>query len=228
MIPSGDNLALRYQARNNYMSPLHALSRRQLPFLPFADGANASFRRALFDEIGNFEESFFKSADVEICYRMLVLTDYKIMFCPDCVVNETGEPDLKALLHQRYRMGMGAYLLRSRFPEFFIQTEAVSPLRKHYWSARESLAGFGRFAAAALKLDRAAMEDSTVRYLMNVAQRHGFRRAAAYVQQQTGHPRPLDAERMKQFIAMMDHLDERILLRHLEKVPSHKSKVTST
>src|SRR4029079_17145761 len=67
-LPGPDNSAVRYQARTNYMSPMHALKRDRLPFLPFADGANASFRRQVFDQIGPFEETFYKGADVEICY----------------------------------------------------------------------------------------------------------------------------------------------------------------
>jgi hypothetical protein len=147
-----------------------------------------------------------------------VLTDYKIVFCPDCVVEETGEPDLKTLLQQRYRMGMSSHLLRARFPEFFTQTEAVPTFRKHYWSARKSLARFGRFVAAGLKLDRAVLEDSAVGYLMAVAQRLGYRRGAAFLQRQVMRPNPVDAERLKQFMARMDHLDERIFLRHREEV----------
>ncbi|MHB1187342.1 glycosyltransferase family 2 protein [Thiobacillus sp.] len=216
MIPSGDNLALRYQARNNYMSPLHALSRRKLPYLPFADGANASFRRAVFETIGGFEESFFKGADVEICYRLLVLTDYKLVFCPDCVTEETGEPDLKALLHQRFRMGMSANLMRARFPEFYAGGKNRTSLRKLYWSTRENLTGLSRFLAGIAKGDRAAMEDAIVRYLMRLAQSRGSRHGARYLQQQPVRPTPLDGERLKEFMGRLDRLNERIILRRMQ------------
>jgi cellulose synthase/poly-beta-1,6-N-acetylglucosamine synthase-like glycosyltransferase len=220
MIPSGDNLALRYQARNGYMSPLHALSRRRLPFLPFADGANASFRRAVFDAIGGFEDSFFKAADVEICYRLLVLTDWKIAFCPDCVVEETGEPDLRALLRQRYRMGMGTHLLRARFPQFYETAGADRSLRQRYWSARESLANVARLGAATFRLDRAVLEDALVGYLMTKAQRWGYRRGADHLRRQAQQPSPLDAARLRQFMARMDRLDERVVLRRLQDAPT--------
>lgn len=220
MIPSGDNLALRFQARNNYMSPLHALSRRQLPYLPFADGANASFRRAVFDEIGGFEESFFKGADVEICYRMLVLTDYKLFFCPDCVTAETGEPNLRALLRQRFRIGVGANLMRSRFPDFYTQSETRASFNKLYWSTRENLAGLAQFMASVVKGDRPSVEDAIVRFLMRRAQSRGIRHSTRYLQQQPVRPKPLSSKHLKDFKTRIDSLDERVLLRRMRPLQS--------
>lgn len=214
MLPSGDNLALRYQARSNYMSPFHALKRRRLPFLPFADGANASFRRAVFEQIGGFEESFFKAADVEICYRILVLTDWKIVFCPDCLMEETGEPDLKALLHQRYRMGLGFHLLRARFPAFFEREgEGARDPRARYWAAREGAANTLKWLKALLCLDRATLEDGYVRRRMARAQARGEREGAAYLQNQPVRPQPLDDAVLRRFMARMHQLDQRVLLR---------------
>lgn len=214
MRPSGDNLALRYQARSNYMSPFHALKRRRLPFLPFADGANASFRRAVFDQIGGFEASFYKAADVEICYRLLVLSDWKIVFCPDCLMEETGEPDLKTLMHQRYRMGLGFHLLRARFPAFFEAELRGQPgLRERYWSTREKVGNALALLKAMLILDRATLEDSYVDWRMSRAQEKGDREGAAYLQSQPMRPQPLDDEILRRFMARMDQVDSRVLLR---------------
>lgn len=130
LIETGSNLAIRFQSRNDYMSPMHAIKRRTLPFLPFADGANASFRRSLFDEIGGFDETFIKSADVEMCYRMFVMTDYKLVFCRKAIVRETGEPNLRALLKQRFRMGFGSSLLKAKYPDFFLKHDSGNRLRR--------------------------------------------------------------------------------------------------
>jgi hypothetical protein len=214
MLPSGDNLALRYQARKRYMSPLHAFSRRSLPFLPFADGANASFRRAVFDEIGGFESSFYKAADVEIGYRILVLTEWKMLFCPDCLMQEAGEPDLQTLMHQRYRMGMGAHLLRARFPAFYApENTASTGLRERYWSLRERASDVLRGLKALVTFDRAFLEDSLVGYLMARAQRRGERDGAAHLQQQKVRPTPIDDARLRAFMAKLDTLETRVLLR---------------
>lgn len=221
MRPTGDNLALRYQARKRYMSPMHALNRRRLPFLPFADGANASFRRAVFDEIGGFEASFFKAADVEICYRILVLTEWKIVFCPDCLMEEAGEPNLKALRHQRYRMGLGSHLLRARFPAFFEGDGVAAPvgLRERYWALRERLGHAGRWLGAVLSLDRAYLEDWWVGWLMARAQARGEQEGAAYLRQQPVQPTPIEDARLRAFMARMDRLDERVLVRYAADTP---------
>jgi len=221
MIRSHDNLALRYQARNGYMSPLHAVTRQKIPFLPFADGANASFRRAVFEEIGGFEESFFKAADVEICYRLLVLTNYKILFCPDCVVEETGEPGLKALLRQRYRMGLGSNLMRVRFPEFYAGGENNKSLKARYWSVRENLLGLAHFAASLARGDRPAVEDAFVRYLMGLAQSLGTRRGVRHLQRQPVQPTPVDGEHLRAFMAEMDKLDERVIMKRVQISPGN-------
>lgn len=220
LVHSFDNLALRYQARNDYMSPLASMSRRQLPFLPYADGANASFRSAVFEEIGGFEASFYKAADVEICYRLLVLSDYKIAFCPDCVVDEPGEPDLKALMRQRYRIGLGSHLLRARFPEFYASPESRTSWKERYWSAREKLTALARFGADLARLDRPAVEDAIVRFAMGVAQDFGKRKGKRFLQDQRVQPVAVDAARLRQFANELSSLDDRVVLRRVEALHS--------
>lgn len=207
MIPNDSNMALRFQMRNRYMSPLSAFSRRELPFLPYADGANASFRREVFEQIGGFEESFFKAADVEICYRLLILTNYKIVFCPECLMTETGEPDLGALLHQRYRMGQGAHLMRARFPDLYQATRTEGGVKQIYWSFRDRISSSGNALGHLLKGDRDRLEDALVRKLMWRAQQRGHRQGEAFLRDQPTQPDPVDAHKT---LAFMQHLQEEL------------------
>jgi cellulose synthase/poly-beta-1,6-N-acetylglucosamine synthase-like glycosyltransferase len=137
LLDTHQNIAIDYQRRINYMSPMHARLRTKPPYLPYADGANASFRKKVFDEIGPFEDSFIKAADVEICYRMLFMTDYKIAFHERALVWEPGEGDLRTLLYQRYRIGIGNILLRKRFPTLFVGKQRKS-IKAVYWKLREA------------------------------------------------------------------------------------------
>lgn len=207
------NLAIRFQARSNYMSPMHAASRRTLPFLPFADGANASFRRAVFDEIGPFDETFIKGADVEICYRMLVATRYKLVFCRDALVEETGEPSLAALLKQRFRIAMGARLLQAKYPEFYRSQGSANRLKRAYWafarSARRLREGAGKGSLP--RWDD--VEDATVKLLMSWAQSAGGRYARWYLARRNIQPTPVDAVKMRAFAASMASLHDRVLIR---------------
>ncbi len=170
------NRVIDFQERTNYMSPMLALNRQQLPFMPFADGANASFRKQVFDVIGGFEDSFIKAADVEICYRMLALTSYKILFDYRALMWEPGEPTLGALLHQRYRMGIGWNLLRMKYPLLFTDGTTLS-MKATYWSIRGKLVAVSKFLISNLKVlfgrEESTVYDNNIRFLMSQVQGFG-------------------------------------------------------
>ena len=123
---------------------------------------------------------------------------------------------MKALLHQRFRMGMSANLMRARFPEFYAGGENRTSFRKLYWSTRENLAGLAQLLAGLARGDRAAMEDAIVRYLMGLAQSRGARHGARFLQRQPVRPTPLNGERLREFMARLDSLDERVILRRMQ------------
>jgi cellulose synthase/poly-beta-1,6-N-acetylglucosamine synthase-like glycosyltransferase len=205
LAPEADTLALRFQRRSNYMSAMYAASRLSLPFLPFADGANASFRRAVFEEIGPFDESFFKGADVEICYRMLVQTRCKIAFCREAVVEEAGEPTLRALLKQRFRIGMGTNLMEAKYPDLYRASPRSGAFRRTYWSAVRFVS-VGRWS-------RADLEDGLVRLLMSWSQRLGRWYGRRYLERQSVRPVSLESRALRRFIADLGMLSERVLIR---------------
>ena len=101
---------------------------QDFPFLPFADGANASFRRSLFDEIGGFDETFIKGADVEMCYRMFVMTRYKLVFCREAIVWETGEPNLASPIAAKIQDGHRFEPAESEVSGFFSQADSGNPI----------------------------------------------------------------------------------------------------
>jgi cellulose synthase/poly-beta-1,6-N-acetylglucosamine synthase-like glycosyltransferase len=198
------NRVIDFQERVNYMSPMLALNRQQLPFMPFADGASASFRKQVFDEIGGFEDSFIKAADVEICYRMFALTRYKILFDYRLMMWEPGEPTLGALLHQRYRMGIGWNLLRMKYPLLFAE-RSDSSLKEVYWSFREKLGRFGNLLVGNLGAlfgqARDETYDANIRYLMSQIQAVGRLYGRWHLRSRGIQPIPVDSEAQKNLIA---------------------------
>lgn len=215
LLRDGDSTALRFQERTNYMSPMLALKRDRLPFLPYADGANASFRREVFNEIGGFEETFYKGADVEICYRIFLLTRYKIVFNHRAVVWEPGEPGLGALLKQRYRIGLGTPLMHLKYPALYASHAAPRGLKARYWALRESVARLGRIAKGLVKglADRAARAqavDESLAVLLGAAQRYGRWRGRAYVRT-VEEPRPIQPEAVAAFLAGGGSVRERVV-----------------
>lgn len=211
------NAVIDFQARSDYMSPLLALQRTRLPFMPFADGANASFRREVFESIGGFEERFVKAGDVEICYRMLVLTDYELVFNRAALMHEPGEPSLRALLHQRFRMGIGWNLMRMKYPALYaLGARAPFDARRAWWSAREAACRTGTLlalnAGAVLGRSREAAIDADIRQLMSWAQWYGREHGRRWLERQGIRPEPIDRERLAAFIARPDPLASRVTL----------------
>jgi hypothetical protein len=86
-------------------------------------------------------------------------------------------------------------------------------LRQRYWAARESLREKSGWLKALLTFDRATLEDAYVASRMSRAQEKGEREGAAYLQSQPARPQPLDDAALRRFMARMDQLDARILLR---------------
>ena len=210
-----DNAVIRFQERTKYMSPMLALQRNRLPFLPFADGANASFRRTVFDEIGGFEETFYKGADVEICYRIFLLTRYKIVFNRRAVVWEPGEPNLRALLKQRYRIGLGTPLMYLKYPALYARQTSRPSIRSRYWNLRAAWARLGRvaFAFAGGMFDpsrRTAAVDEALSVLLGIAQRYGLWRGRRYIRTVEA-PRPVDHAAIAAFLADGGSVRERIV-----------------
>lgn len=212
------NRVIDFQRRGNYMSPMLALQRRQLPFMPFADGANASFRRQVFDAIGGFEASFIKAADVEICYRLFVLTDYKLLFDYRAVMWESGEPTLGALLHQRFRMGIGWNLMRMKYPLLY-ECRQERSLKDRYWSWRMAVAEAGGLLARNLRAwfghDRDANHDANIRFLMRQVQSIGRIYGAWHLRRRGIAPVAIDAAAQRRLIEA-GGVAERILLRGAE------------
>jgi len=209
------NAVIGFQERSDYMSPMLALNRTQLPYLPFADGANASFRRQLFKEIGLFEESFIKGADAEICYRMFILTNYKLVFNQDAIVWEPGEPTLRALLKQRFRMGIGGNLIRMKYPSLFRASKTPTSPRKAYWSLRHALKRFRSLVWANINAltsrNLTPATDMNIRFLMDVTQKMGSTWGRWYLSYKSIHPIPIDSKMMDNFISTGENLTGRVM-----------------
>jgi cellulose synthase/poly-beta-1,6-N-acetylglucosamine synthase-like glycosyltransferase len=214
LLRATDAAVIDFQKRSNYMSPLLALNRTRLPFMPFADGANASFRKRVFDEIGGFEESFVKAADVEICYRMFVLTDYTLVFNRSALMWEPGEPSLRALLHQRFRMGIGWNLMRMKYPALYEANKRPLNPRQMWWKVRGSATNAVRLITLNLGLlvgrNSAAAIDANIRQLMSWAQWFGRYYGRWWLDRRGIRPKPVDAEKLRRFLVGKDQLNGRI------------------
>lgn len=196
---------IEFQNRNNYMSPMHAKNRKNIPYLPYADGANASFRKEVFERIGLFDEDFFKAADVEICYRMLILTDYKIVFNEDAIVFEPGEQTLFDLLKQRFRIATGKSILERKYKELFKLSEKYS-IKKSYWQFYSVIKSFVKFIefnlqGVLIKETRTKAYDMNIRYLMLLSEFTGKLYSLFVLQKVISKVRILEKEKIEIFLS---------------------------
>ncbi len=76
-------------------------------FKPYAQTANAAYRRDVFDRIGVFEPTMKSGGDAEIAWRMLDKTDYEIKFAPDAKVYHHHRTSVRDLWAQFHRYGGG-------------------------------------------------------------------------------------------------------------------------
>ncbi len=216
MLRTTGGLVIDFQERNNYMSPLLALTRTRLPFMPFADGANASFRKHLFDEIGGFEESFVKAADVEICCRMFLLTDHTLVFNRSALMWEPGEPSLRALLHQRFRMGIGWNLMQMKYPALYeVKKQALDP-RKTWWKVRSRIITILHLISLNFGLlfgrNRETTIDADIRQLMNWSQGLGRHYGRWWLRKRGIRPEPLDTNMQHLFMLGSDSVAKRVAI----------------
>lgn len=216
LLKANDKEIIKFQERCDYISPFLALNRKKPPFLPFSDGANASFRKSVFDEIGLFDESFIKGADVEICYRIFVLTGYKIIFNRQALVWEPGEPTLKELLKQRFRMGIGWNLMQMKYPSLYRNNNDFS-LRKVYWRVynlsrklRHILVSnfYGRFNLKA----KSGAYDTNVKLLMGISQMLGRFYGWWYLRAKNIRPVPVDKAITEAFLSSGGDVSHRVIV----------------
>lgn len=119
-----------------------------LGFLPFAVGANCGFWRAVFDELGGFDERYVRGgADVEFFWRVQ-LAGHRLAFAPGAVVAYRHRAGLRATARQFWRYGMADAQLYQNFRQHGVPRDtahtvwrawrmvAVDGLRSHRTESR--------------------------------------------------------------------------------------------
>lgn len=85
------------------------------PFLPYAGSGNVAFRREVLNVIGGFDEGLYSGHDADICWRMQLETDYRIVLAADASVDHFQSLTLAALVRQKRRHAYGSVLLFKKY-----------------------------------------------------------------------------------------------------------------
>src|SRR3972149_3365554 len=81
---SPSNYIEEYLVRKSVLS--HSEGTLKHWYLPYAQTANAIYRKEVFEAVGPFEENWVSAGDTDLTWRMLLHTEYKLIFCKDALI----------------------------------------------------------------------------------------------------------------------------------------------
>lgn len=124
---SRDSLVERYSINEEILSQERTFNSN---FLPYAQTANAAYRKELFDRIGYFDEVI-SGGDADYSWRMQLETNYKIVFAQKAVVLHKHRTNLKGLFKQRFKHGYGSILIRDKYKNIFDSMHRNTPHKQY-------------------------------------------------------------------------------------------------
>lgn len=140
---------------------------KPLGFLPYAVGANCAVRRAVWEELGGWNEAYVRSGDdVEFSWRAQ-LAGHTLSYVPEAVVAYRYRPGLKALARQFYVYGRTSPRLYRDFRDRGVPRRALrATLRDWLWLLLH-LPGLASPRARGTWIRRAALNWGYVRESVN-------------------------------------------------------------
>jgi glycosyltransferase involved in cell wall biosynthesis len=146
----GDTLVERFQADEDVLDAANAFTR---PALPFAQTANAAYRRIVFERVGLFDPSLVSGGDLDFAWRMQ-RAGWGLAYAPQALVRHRHRKTFRGLVKLYAKNGRGAALLGERYPSY----APYQSLRVPICRVKEMVQDVGRFAfrlpGAAARRDR--------------------------------------------------------------------------
>lgn len=102
-----------------YLVRTGALTQGSTRFLPYAQTANAVYRREVFDKIGCFEENWISGGDADLTWRMLLHSGYRIQHCDEALIYHVHRSTLKGFFKQRMTWGYGEVLMHKKYKSHY-------------------------------------------------------------------------------------------------------------
>ncbi len=110
----------------------------QLNFLTRPTGANAGYRRSVWEKLGGFDETYVRGGAETEFYWRLQLGGYRMLDVPEAVVHYRLRGDVRSSLRQIYIWGRQHAMLYRDFREHGLRFRAAEPVRG--WAKIASLA----------------------------------------------------------------------------------------
>jgi cellulose synthase/poly-beta-1,6-N-acetylglucosamine synthase-like glycosyltransferase len=84
------------------------------PYLPYTPTPNCAFRRAVFEQIGLFDETMICGEDVDFSWRMQERSTWRLAFHPEALVYHKFRSDTRSFFVQARKWGYGAVFVMVR------------------------------------------------------------------------------------------------------------------
>ena len=111
---AGTTLVERFQVEERVLDAANAFTR---PALPFAQTANAGYRRIVFERVGLFDPSLVSGGDLDLSWRMQ-RAGWGLAYAPQAVVQHRHRTTWRGLVRLYAKNGHGAALLGERYPSY--------------------------------------------------------------------------------------------------------------
>jgi cellulose synthase/poly-beta-1,6-N-acetylglucosamine synthase-like glycosyltransferase len=106
-----------------YLVRTHSLSQGSTRFLPYAQTANAVYRREVFDAVGMFEEHWISGGDADMTWRMQLHSGYTLVPCDGALIYHVHRSTLKGFFRQRITWGQGEVAMYKKYKDHYKDRE---------------------------------------------------------------------------------------------------------
>ncbi len=141
----GTTLVERFQVDEHVLDAASAFTR---PALPFAQTANAAYRRAVFERVGLFDPNLVSGGDLDLSWRMQ-RAGWGLAYAPGAIVRHRHRTTFRGLVKLYAKNGHGAALLGERYASYAVHQSVRVPICR----VKEMAGDVGRCIA---RLPRAA------------------------------------------------------------------------
>jgi len=132
----------KYLNDKGHLSQVNTFSH---PFLPYAQSGNVAFLRKVLDQIGHFDELLVHGHDADLCWRMQLQSDFKLVLTTEAAVFHEFDLTAKAFFFQKRRHALGGVLLYKKYASY--RDSERQPLKVLYWEYRSILKRILRYGS---------------------------------------------------------------------------------
>ena len=169
---SATTLVERFQVDEHVLDAANAFT---CPALPFAQTANAGYRRIVFERIGLFDPSLVSGGDLDLSWRMQ-RAGWGLAYAPNAVIRHRHRKTFRGLVKLYAKNGHGAALLGERYPSYAPYQSLRLPVCRVKEIGEDLLRWVVRMPPALVRHDRYALLEPFFRLGIHVGDLLGWLR----------------------------------------------------